>query len=96
MWVEEAFRDDKSQGFGWQDSRVDDPAHATRLVTVLALAALALVSLGSWLIKRGLRHEVDPRKARRLSVFQLGRAALSTVLNGLRPRWPLQLYFCPS
>jgi len=96
MWIEESFRDEKSQGFDWQRSRLRAAARADRLLAVLALALLLAVSLGGWLIKRGYRHEFDPRRRRRLSVFQLGLLALSNVLNGLRPNWPLQLYFCPS
>jgi hypothetical protein len=96
MWIEESFRDEKSQGFDWQRSRVTSAAHAERLLAVLVLALFLALSLGSWLIKRGYRHEFDPRRQRRLSVFQLGLLALSNVLNGLRPNWPLQLYFCPS
>jgi hypothetical protein len=96
MWIEESFRDEKSQGFDWEGSRVRVVAHAERLLAVVALAMLLVVSLGSWLIKRGYRHEYDPRRQRRLSVFQLGLLALSNVLNGSRPNWPLQLYFCPS
>src|SRR5439155_930170 len=93
MWIEESFRDEKSQGFDWGRSRLRAAARADRLLAVLALALLLAVSLGGWLIKRGYRHEFDPRRRRRLSVFQLGLLALSNVLNGLRPNWPLQLYF---
>lgn len=96
MWIEESFRDEKSQGFNWEGSRVRDAKRAERVLAVLALAMLLAISLGSWLIKRGYRHEFDPRRRRRLSVFQLGLDALSNVLNGLRPNWPLQLYFSSS
>jgi len=96
MWIEESFRDEKSQGFDWEGSRVRRVAHAERVLAVLALAMLLAVSLGGWLMKRGYRHEFDPRRRRRLSVFQLGLMALSNILNGLRPNWPLQLYFSPS
>jgi hypothetical protein len=96
MWIEESFRDEKSQGFDWEGSRVREARRAERVLAVLALAMLLAVSLGVWLIKRGHRHEFDPRRRRRLSVFQLGLLALSSVLNGLRPNWPLQLYFGPS
>jgi hypothetical protein len=96
MWIEESFRDDKSHGFQWDKSRVDDPKHATRLLVVLALAALLALSLGTWLIKHGLRHEIDPRRERRLSVFQLGLQALSSILAGLRPKWPLVFNFHAS
>ena len=37
------------------------------------LAMLLTLSVGSWLIKRGQRHILDPHGRRRLSLFQLGR-----------------------
>ena len=96
MWIEESFRDEKSQGLDWERSQVKALAHVDRLLAVVALAMLLAISVGSWLIKRGYRHEFDPRRQRRLSVFQLGLLAVSEVLNGLRPNWLLQLYFYPS
>lgn len=93
MWIEEAFRDDKSQGFNGQLSRVTDPEHANRLHTILALAALLVLSLGTWLLKHGWRHNYDPRRVRRLSVFQLGLYGLCDLLKGRGPKHPLLLYF---
>jgi len=72
MWVEESFRDDKSSGFQWQASRVTRPAHAARLLVVLALAMILAVSLGARLLRAGGRRRFDPHRRRRLSVFQLG------------------------
>jgi hypothetical protein len=71
-WVEESFRDDKSSGFGWGDSRVTDPARAARLLVVLALAMVLAASLGSAAVKSGGRKRLDPRRGRRLSVVQVG------------------------
>ena len=72
MWAEESFRDDKSSGFGWGQSRVNDPAHAGRLLLVLALATLLAASVGSRLVKSGHRRALDPHARRRLSIIQLG------------------------
>jgi hypothetical protein len=71
-WCEQTFRDEKSNGFRWADSHVRDPQRAQRLVLVMVLATLLAISLGTWLLKRGLRHDLDPHRHRRLSVFQLG------------------------
>lgn len=71
-WIEEGFRDEKSQGLQWQDSRVNDPAHAERLLLLIALALLLAISLGSELLKRGQRHQLDPKTRRRLSITQMG------------------------
>jgi hypothetical protein len=72
MWEEESFRDDKSSGFHWEQSRVDDPAHAGRLLLVLALALVLATSQGSAALKQGRRRGLDPHRRRRLSVVQLG------------------------
>ena len=72
MWAEESFRDDKSSGFHWEESRVGDPGHAGRLLLVVALATLLAASLGSAALKGGRRRELDPHRRRRLSVVQLG------------------------
>ena len=71
-WCEQTFRDEKSSGFHWDQSRVTDPARASRLVLVMVLATLLSISLGTWLIKTGRRRDLDPHRRRRLSVFQLG------------------------
>jgi len=72
MWTEESFRDDKSSGFHWQKSQVNDPGHALRLLVVMALAMVLAASQGSWLLKAGRRRQLDPHRRRRLSVIQLG------------------------
>lgn len=96
MWIEESFRDEKGQGFDWEASHVKRVDRTDRLLTVLAVAMLLAISVGSWLIKRGHRHSFDPRRVRRLSVFVLGMSAIPNILNGMRPNWPLRLYLCPS
>jgi len=72
MWVEESFRDDKSSGFHWQQSQVNDPAPAARLLLVLALALVLASSQGSVVLKQGYRRKLDPHGRRRLSIVQLG------------------------
>jgi Transposase DDE domain len=71
-WVEESFRDDKGAGLQWHKSQVNDPAHALRLLLVLALALVLATSQGSAAIKAGRRRQLDPHRRRRLSVVQLG------------------------
>lgn len=90
-WCEEAFRDEKSSGFCWRQSRVDDPAHATRLLVVIGLAMLLCLATGCRVIKRGLRRRLDPHPAvPRLSYFQLGlRWLLHQCLSGAGPPLPL-------
>jgi hypothetical protein len=71
-WCEQAFRDEKSGGFCWRQSRVNDPVHATRLLVVMMLAMLLCLALGSHVVKRGLRRRLDPHKWRQWSYFKLG------------------------
>ena len=97
MWVEESFRDDKSSGFGWGSSRVNDPEHAGRLLAVLAVAMVLAASVGSEAVKSGRRRNLDGRGAGRLSVTQVGlRWLRATVLRDLlhRPRLT-RLYLYP-
>jgi hypothetical protein len=72
-WCEQSHRDDKSAGFRWGESRVTDPEHAARLLLVLALATLLALSLGTRVLKSGLRRHLDGGRARRtLSLCQMG------------------------
>jgi Transposase DDE domain len=80
-WCEQSFRDEKSNGFRWDESHVHDPRRAMILVLVMTLAAVLSISLGTWLIKRGRRRDLDPHRLRRLSVFQLGMRWLHHLLT---------------
>lgn len=72
MRIEQSFRDEKSSGFQWNQSRVRDPEHATRLLLIMALAMRHLIYLGLSLIRAGKRWLLERRDRRTLSVFQLG------------------------
>ncbi|MEE8433896.1 MAG: hypothetical protein V3S64_03825 [bacterium] len=72
MRIEQSFRDEKSSGFQWNQSRVRDPQHNTRLLLIMALAMRHLVYLGLSLIRKGKRCCLERRDRRTLSVFQLG------------------------
>lgn len=45
-WIENGFKDLKSDGWQWQRTRMSDPARAMRLWLALAVASLWVVSLG--------------------------------------------------
>jgi hypothetical protein len=95
-WCEEAFRDEKSSGFGWRQSRVDDPAHATRLLVVMMLAMLLCLAIGSRLVKRGLRRLLDPHGPRLWSYFMLGLRWMSHVFaSPVQNRLPLPVPLVP-
>jgi hypothetical protein len=72
MWCEQSFRDDKSEGFHWDKSRVNDLSHVNRLLVLMALATFLCIGTGISLVKRGLRHVIDCHRRRLLSYFKLG------------------------
>jgi len=81
VWCEQMHRDEKSAGFNWRKSHVDDPVHASRLLVLMALAMLLAISTGSYVIKAGLRHCLEARKNRQLSIFQIGLRYLRNCLQ---------------
>jgi len=85
VWTEELFRDEKSSGFQWEQSHVTDPAHAARLVLLMALATLLALGLGSRVIQAGLRRYLESGAKRTLSLFQIGLRWLRFCVNHDRP-----------
>jgi hypothetical protein len=45
-WIEDSFKDIKSDGWQWQKTRMTDPKRATRFWPALAVASLWVISLG--------------------------------------------------
>jgi hypothetical protein len=84
-WTEELFRDEKSSGFQWERSRVVDPAHAARLVLLIALATYLALGLGSRVIRAGLRRLLESTRQRMLSLFQIGLRFLMFCMTHDRP-----------
>lgn len=97
VWQEEGFRDLKSGGWQWQRSQVWQPAHAERLLLVLALAYAWTLTQGTWLahvpldIQRLVR-DADPD---RYSLFRLGLRWLRRQLPLHQPVYP-GLLFIPD
>jgi hypothetical protein len=94
-WTEELFRDEKSSGFHWGQSRVVDPEHAARLMLVIALATYLALGLGSRMIKAGLRRLLETTHQRKLSLFQAGLRFLMYCTTHDRPL-PTNLSPAPS
>lgn len=86
--IEEEFLDEKSGGFGVEDSRLQGAAALTRLCLILAVATLYLVAQGSEIVKQGRRREVDPHHQRGSSYLKLGWRYLRRFLAGV-PGYPL-------
>jgi hypothetical protein len=81
FWTEESFRDEKGQGFHWEKSHVKDPVHAMRLLLLLTLATVLALSLGTAGLKAGQRRQLEARRDRQLSVFQLGLRLLTDAVT---------------
>src|ERR1041384_867164 len=80
-WEEPAFRDFKSNGFNWQQSRVHEPDHAERLWLAIALAYVWVISLGTKVLEKiQWLHRVAHGASQRFSVFRLGIAQLERLL----------------
>ena len=72
MWIEEMFGDMKGHGFDLEATHLDDEDRIARLVLAVCLTFVWLISLGSWVVKRGLRHFIDHKSRRDKSYFRLG------------------------
>jgi hypothetical protein len=70
-WEEQLFRDLKSSGWHWNQSRVRQPERVERLLLVLALATLWVLGVGHRVIHTGTRHLLEA-PGHHFSRFQLG------------------------
>jgi Transposase DDE domain len=75
-WQEHSFRDLKSGGWHWGESRIDMPDHVERLLVVLVLAYAYILALGSQAVALDLGHSLqrhaDGRLSRHFSLFKEG------------------------
>ena len=72
MWIEEMFADFKKQGFDLERTMLRHASRLSRLTLAVAFLYVWLLSVGSRTIRAGLRHLVDRRDRRDLSIFQIG------------------------
>lgn len=84
-WHEQSFRDLKSAGLNWQDSAVWEPAHAHRLIFILAVA-------NAWLLSQAILNtppeRISPsRQYPRQSLFRRGLRWLHRTIR-LEPDYP--------
>lgn len=84
-WQEELFRDLKSFGWNWQQSRVVRPERVERLLLILTLATVWILCLAQRLLKRGHRPLIEDRSRRCYSHFQLGLRFLNRLLTNDQP-----------
>lgn len=72
MWIEEMFADFKKHGFDLESTMLRHAARLSRLTLAVAFLYDWLLSIGSQTIRAGLRHLVDRKDRRDLSLFQIG------------------------
>jgi hypothetical protein len=81
FWIEEMFRDFKEQGFRLEKTRMSDPERVSRLVLCVCIAYVWMVRLGVQVAGTRLQRQVDRRKKRQLSLFQMGIRYLKRMLT---------------
>jgi hypothetical protein len=72
MWIEEMFADFKKHGFDLEGTMLRNSPRLSRLTLAVAFLYVWLLSVGSRTIRAGLRHFVDRKDRRDLSLFQIG------------------------
>jgi hypothetical protein len=72
MWVEEMYGDMKGHGFDLETTHLKCAQRIARLFLAVSIVFVWLISLGSWVVKRGYRHFVDHRSRRDKSYFRIG------------------------
>jgi hypothetical protein len=90
MWIEEMFGDLKKHGFDLESTMLRHFLRLSRLTLAVALLYVWLISVGTQTIHAGLRHLVDRKERRDLSIFQIGLRFLERrFVNDLSFRIPL-------
>jgi Transposase DDE domain len=90
MWTEEMFADFKKHGFDLENTMLRNPPRLSRLTLAVAFLYVWLLSVGSRTIRAGLRHFVDRKDRRDLSIFQIGLRFMDRrLLNSLPFSLPL-------
>jgi len=90
MWTEEMFADFKKHGFELENTMLRNPPRLSRLTLAVAFLYVWLLSVGSRTVRAGLRHFVDRKDRRDLSLFQIGLRFIDRrLLNSLPFSLPL-------
>lgn len=92
MWIEEMFGDFKKHGFDLESTMLRNAPRLSRLTLAVAFLYVWLLSIGSRTIRAGLRHLVDRKDRRDLSLFQIG---LRFIDRRLLHSLPFSLPLCP-
>jgi hypothetical protein len=85
MWTEEMFGDFKKHGFDLETTMLRHALRLSRLTLAVAFLYVWLLSMGTRTIRAGLRHLVDRKDRRDLSIFQIGLRFIDRKLLRLLP-----------
>jgi hypothetical protein len=91
MWIEEMFADFKKHGFDLESTMLHHVPRLSRLTLAVACLYVWLLSIGSRTIRAGLRHWVDRKDRRDLSLFQIG---LRFIDRKLLRSLPFGIFLC--
>jgi len=72
MWIEEMFADFKKHGFDLESTMLRNSPRLSRLTLAVVFLYVWLLSIGTRVIRTGLRPLVDRKDRRDLSLFQIG------------------------
>jgi hypothetical protein len=92
MWIEEMYGDMKGHGFDLEATHLGSADRISRLVLGVCITFVWFLTLGSWVVKRGLRHLIDRKDRRDKSYFRIGWDWLQ---RAQRLDQPLKLHFTP-
>lgn len=92
MWTEEMYGDMKGHGFDLESTHLRDSERISRLILGVCIAFVWLITVGSWVVKNGLRHLIDRKDRRDKSYFRLG---MDWIENCLRLDRPIRFHFTP-
>jgi hypothetical protein len=92
MWIEEMFGDMKRHGFDLESTMLHHFSRLSRLTLAVAFLYVWLLSTGTKSIRAGLRHLVDRKDRRDLSLFQIG---LRLIERRLLRQLPISASLCP-
>jgi hypothetical protein len=92
MWIEEFYGDVKGHGFDLEATHLRHEQRLSRLMLCVCLVFTWLMAVGSWVVKRGLRHWVDRKDRRDKSYFRIGWDWMERCLSHGRS---LRLQFVP-
>jgi len=72
MWIEIMFGDMKGHGFDLERSRLRTPERLSRLTLIVCILYVWLITLGEFVLRQALHHEMDRTDRHDLSIFRLG------------------------